>query len=445
MKRTLGIIGSLLTMLIFAIALTVAYPKQRGGHQLTDSPTTSIWVLSDTHFIAPSLHDNGRAFKKINQTTAGKDLYYQPVAIRALVHEALQAKPAAIVLTGDDTFNGEEVSAQSLAKRLQPLQKAGIHVLVIPGNHDIEDGWARAFKGKQQLVTNQISTTDFRRIFNDGYHNATSEDANSLSYAINLNAHYKLLMLDDNIYSSQPSNSAPTTNGRLKASTLRWLTQQLKAAKKEGRTPLVFMHHNLYPHNSRVHGGFVLNNAPAVRKLLKTYDVPVDFSGHMHAQDIERDPAGKDPTIEVVDGAFSISPSSYGVVTLAPHRLTYAKHHVNVPAVLTTKEKKNPDLLHYQRYMKRLFTQSGQEMATEALVWQQGLTGKKLHQGVNFIGELNWRFFTGADSPADVASAKLTSDPGYKIDMANPQLREYIKSIMVDHNMPDNHLTVRIK
>ncbi|WP_434056250.1 metallophosphoesterase [Lacticaseibacillus salsurae] len=440
MKRWVAIIVSLIAMCGFAAALAFCYP-QSTDHEpvLSNESKPTLWVTSDTHFIAPSLHDHKHAWQMINGSAAGKDLYDQPIAIHAFVQEALKQKPTAVIITGDVTFNGELASAQSIAKRLEPLQNAGIHVLIIPGNHDIYDGWARKFKGKTQYKTAQISPETWRHIFHDGYQHEASEDADSLSYAINLNQNYQLLMLDDNIYTVQPSNIQPMTGGRLRPSTLNWIRKRLETAHTQHRQTLVFMHHNLYDHNAHS-DGWTLNNAPALRKLLAEYKVPVVFSGHIHAQDISADPSGKSPTKEIVSASFAQTPGVYGVVTLTKDTFAYHTQKQNLTPYLTATQRTYPRLINYQRYLEKDFKES----QALPIVWQEardaGLRGDDLSNAATFLAELNWRFFSGTDSGG---LATLKEMAGYKVVMGNAQLRPRAQAMLIDHNLPDRKLFLR--
>ena len=141
---------------------------------LTQDKKTSFWVISDTHLIADSLHDDGQAFSQMQKTSQGKDLYYQETALSAFVRMAEEKKPAAIIVTGDVTFNGERVSAERFAEIFKPLTKTKL--LVLAGNHDIYDGWAREFHGKKQYYAGQISPRMWRNIFRTSYETAVSVD-----------------------------------------------------------------------------------------------------------------------------------------------------------------------------------------------------------------------------------------------------------------------------
>ena len=191
------------------------------------------------------------------------------------MQNALKSRPTALIITGDVTFNGEKTSAESLMHRLQPLVDHGIKVLIIPGNHDIYDGWARAYKGRQQRLTEQISPSDWRQIFHSSYEQAAAQDGNSLSYRVNLNHQYQLLLLDSNIYTIEPSNRPPNTGGKLSPQTMTWVRRQLALGARAHRKSIIFMHHNLYTHNEAVNQGYVLDNSDALKKLLTRYHVPL--------------------------------------------------------------------------------------------------------------------------------------------------------------------------
>jgi len=428
---------------VIVAGLIMVRPETQ-AKQLTSADTAKLWVLSDPHFIAPSLHDEASAFTDIKKSAAGKDMDYQPQTVAAFVRAAVKQRPTAVVITGDVTFNGALTSAKSLAKRLSPLKKAGVKLLILPGNHDIYDGWARAYQGKQQVKVAQISPNDWRDIWSESYHDAASEDTDSLSYRVNLNAHYQLLCLDSNIYPVQESNRAPNTGGELNPATLKWLAAQLKAGQVAHRQSIVFMHHNLYRHNQAVYQGFVLNNAAALTKLLDQYHVKVVFSGHIHAQDISHDPNGQSPITEIVSGSFATSPNGYGEVTLTPKRLTYQRRAVDLAPVLTATERKNPDLAQHQQYLKKLFEQDAEGMAFEAL-YEANVPAKKRDAAVDLFGELNWRFFTGHDNPTPQALAQLKTTSAYQTLHQNADLRGYVSTILSDHNVSKNqHITIKM-
>jgi len=155
-KKTL-----LLALGIFFLFLSGCSQKneatQKGTNQISESniknqvvePGFKLWVITDIHYISPSLYDDGEKFKFIIQTSAGKDIIYQEETLEALVYKAQREKPNVLVVSGDLTLNGEKQSAIELAVYFAEIEKTGTNVYVIPGNHDISDGWAKKYRAEK--------------------------------------------------------------------------------------------------------------------------------------------------------------------------------------------------------------------------------------------------------------------------------------------------------
>ncbi|MGO1643014.1 MAG: metallophosphoesterase family protein, partial [Lactobacillus amylovorus] len=203
---------------------------------ITKDLNTEFWVISDTHLIADSLHDEGQAFSRMQKTSQGKDLYYQETALSAFMRMAQRKNPAAIIVTGDLTFNGERVSAERFAEIFKPLKKT--KVLVLPGNHDVFDGWAREFRGKKQFYAGEISPMFWRSIFDKSYREATDEDDSSLAYSVQLNPQYFLVLADSNIYGREETTEAPHTHGMIGKQQLKWIEKQFRYAQEHDLRPI---------------------------------------------------------------------------------------------------------------------------------------------------------------------------------------------------------------
>ncbi|MHC5372808.1 metallophosphoesterase [Enterococcus sp. LJL120] len=430
MKKYWGIVGVGLLLLAVFIGISWSQATEKQSY-LTTEEQTDFWLITDPHFLAPSLHDDGEAFQFIQSTAAGKDLRYQEESLTAFVDQALTAKPTGIIITGDLTLNGEKVSAEKLAEILAPLEKANIPVLCIPGNHDIYDGWARSFADDQQNVVASITPDDFKNLFPDGFTQAASSDPDSLSYTINLNQTYRLFFLDTNIYSEANSSSQPTTNGVIADNSLEWLTEQLQVTKDEGQTPVVFMHHNLYMHNSQVNKGYVLDNADEVKKLFTEYQVPIVFSGHIHAQDILGGTTGEPQ--EVVTSSFAMTDQAYGVITLNEQEITYQRENLSVDEWAQAQGLSNPDLLNYRDYLKDLFLKDSQAMTYSSAYRTGDFAGTELTAAADLVAELNWNFFTGHDLYTADEKAAIQNSAEYQfLSSRSDFLPSYLDSLMTD-------------
>lgn len=408
---------------------------------LTQDKKTSFWVISDTHLIADSLHDHGQAFSQMQKTSQGKDLYYQETALSAFVRMAQKKKPAAIVVTGDVTFNGERVSAEKFAEIFKPLEET--QLLVLPGNHDIYDGWAREFRGKKQYYAGQISPRMWRNIFKTSYKNAVSVDDKSLAYSVQLNPNYLLILADSNDYGKEEATTAPATAGFLGREQRRWIKAQLQYASENNLQVIFCMHHNLYAHNPAVNKGYVVDDYRELRKLLAQYNVKLVFSGHIHAQNImlPQDPC---PATEVVTASFCSNDQGYGVVKVSPKEVSYTCHHFKMKDYLTDKEKQNWTLTHFHDYLEniQLGTISAELMQKDLYQNHDDLdTVRKMGR---LFGEMNYHFFTGKNHIESEELQKLKKSPIYQRLIAdNPHYELYLQTLYDMSNHDNLHVKIK--
>ena len=408
---------------------------------LTQDKKTSFWVISDTHLIADSLHDHGQAFSQMQKTSQGKDLYYQETALSAFVRMAQKKKPTAIIVTGDVTFNGERVSAEKFAEIFKPLEET--QLLVLPGNHDIYDGWAREFRGKKQYYAGQISPRMWRNIFKTSYKNAVSVDDKSLAYSVQLNPNYLLILADSNDYGKEEATTAPATTGFLGREQRRWIKAQLQYASENNLQVIFCMHHNLYAHNPAVNKGYVVDDYRELRKLLAQYNVKLVFSGHIHAQNImlPQDPC---PATEVVTASFCSNDQGYGVVKVSPKEVSYTCYHFKMKDYLTDKEKQNWTLTHFHDYLEniQLGTISAELMQKDLYQNHYDLdTDRKMGR---LFGEMNYHFFTGKNHIESEELQKLKKSPIYQRLIAdNPHYELYLQTLYDMSNHDNLHVKIK--
>lgn len=408
---------------------------------LTQDKKTSFWVISDTHLIADSLHDHGQAFSQMQKTSQGKDLYYQETALSAFVRMAQKKKPATIIVTGDVTFNGERVSAEKFAEIFKLLEET--QLLVLPGNHDIYDGWAREFRGKKQYYAGQISPRMWRNIFKTSYKNAVSVDDESLAYSVQLNPDYLLILADSNDYGKEEATTAPATAGFLGREQRRWIKAQLQYASENNLQVIFCMHHNLYAHNPAVNKGYVVDDYRELRKLLAQYNVKLVFSGHIHAQNImlPQDPC---PATEVVTASFCSNDQGYGVVKVSPKEVSYTCHHFKMKDYLTDKEKQNWTLTHFHDYLENI--QLGTILAElmQKNLYQNHDDLDTVRKMGRLFGEMNYHFFTGKNHIESEELQKLKKSPIYQRLIAdNPHYELYLQTLYDMSNHDNLHVKIK--
>lgn len=408
---------------------------------LTQDKKTSFWVISDTHLIADSLHDHGQAFSQMQKTSQGKDLYYQETALSAFVRMAQKKKPAAIIVTGDVTFNGERVSAEKFAEIFKPLEET--QLLVLPGNHDIYDGWAREFRGKKQYYAGQISPRMWRNIFKTSYKNAVSVDDESLAYSVQLNPDYLLILADSNDYGKEEATTAPATAGFLGREQRRWIKAQLQYASENNLQVIFCMHHNLYAHNPAVNKGYVVDDYRELRKLLAQYNVKLVFSGHIHAQNImlPQDPC---PATEVVTASFCSNDQGYGVVKVSPKEVIYTCHHFKMKDYLTDKEKQNWTLTHFHDYLENIQLGTISAELMQKNLYQNHDDLDTVRKMGRLFGEMNYHFFTGKNHIESEELQKLKKSPIYQRLIAdNPHYELYLQTLYDMSNHDNLHVKIK--
>ncbi|MCI1942841.1 MAG: metallophosphoesterase [Lactobacillus sp.] len=392
---------------------------------ITTSREPVLWILSDTHLLARNLHDYGPAFRRMELTTAGKDLAYQEWRLQGLVDLAITKRPTAIIITGDLTFNGEYESARRLADIFAALEVLGIPLLVVPGNHDINDGWARSFHGQQMEFAREISLSDWKNLFFASYMHATSQDPSSLAYSVNLNDQYRLLLLDSCLYQPFFNYDDPVTNGAISQAELQWVKSQLAEAKAAGQRCLVFMHHDLYRHNRLIHRGFVLDNADEVERLLAEYQVTAVFAGHIHAQNIL--PANDQRKLpEIVTSAFCMTDQGYGVVQLSPTGLIYQRRSFARPEQ------------EFAAYLHSIFFKRDQRPILQKLAGRE--IDPQLWQAcTHLLAKMHWAYFTGSNLISEKDLTALQQTPAFNWLVQEQIMRpDYLLSLYHTDPAADN-------
>lgn len=320
-------------------------------------------LATDLHYQSAQAGDGGPAFQLFVERSDGKVIQYLPELLEAFLDEVIEEKPSALVLSGDITMNGERMNHEELAGRLARVQDAGVQVLVIPGNHDINNGHAAVYYGAEKESVDSIDGEDFYEIYRRyGYDQALSRDSSSLSYVYALDEKNWLLMLDSCQY--EPENKV---EGRIKESTLAWMDEQLLKAREQGIFVLPIAHHNLLAQSRMYTTQCAMDNNGEVIDLLQKYRLPLFFSGHLHVQRVRKHKAepgvddGAYGIQEIITDALSIPPCQYGeVVWDEDGSISYETRSVDVSGWARKTGSGNPDLLDFEdwsyRYIQKLIS-----------------------------------------------------------------------------------------
>ena len=329
----------------------------------------TIAAVSDLHYIAPELTDNGSGFRYLIENADGKDMLQCEEITDAFVESVCAAQPSAILLTGDLTFNGARKSHEALVQKLRTIQDAGVRVLVLPGNHDLNSAIAASFSGDTYELVEGVTPEDFADIYAPfGYGTALSRDTASLSYTAEITPRLWALMVDVN---------GVEEPGSLPEETMLWARRQLEEARRQGVRVIGASHQTLLQHNSTFTEGFVIRDGEELNTVYQQYNLLCNFCGHMHVQHIAE--GGAFP--EIASSALVTWPNQYGLLTLDGN----AAHYYTVP-VEPAKEVTEDA---YWLLWNTSYRQAGAELTSGATV-ASGVDGL-----CSFFAGVNVRYIAG--------------------------------------------------
>ncbi len=363
-------------MMLLTLCAGLAFCAE--GHAEASSSGFRAVIASDLHYIAPELTDGGPGYQQILKNGDSKFMPYVEEITDAFLDEVLADPPDVVLLTGDLTFNGAEISHRRLAGKLQRLEDAGIPVLVLPGNHDVYNENAALYRGGSFERVPFASGESFAEIYRDfGPGEALSADSDSLSYVWQLNEQVWIMMLDE--------NTAHDFCG-LSDRSFQWIEAQLQKAREEGRFVLVAGHQNVFQH-SIFRGGYVIQGAQRLQELLRRYGVPLCLSGHLHTQHV----LSEDGLTEIATSALCSYPCQYAVLTAEDGRLRYGTRRLDLAA--WAERNGRPDAVFQDFagaagvYMDAHFTPAGMApLVDDPVLWAEMLA---------YLQALNRAYFSG--------------------------------------------------
>lgn len=177
-----------------------------------------------------------------------------------------------VLIAGDLANNGRTRPEDhyAVAEKLRAFEeKSGKQVYVINGNHDA---------GESQETNFAL----FKRIYADfGYDQALTMREDDCSYTADLGSKYRLIALDSN------HRTKSTEDGMTKEK-LSWVKEQAELAKKDGRYPILMMHHNLLDHlpiQRVLSRNFIVKFHFTTAELFADWGIKTVFTGHEHCSD----------------------------------------------------------------------------------------------------------------------------------------------------------------
>ena len=308
------------TLALLATMFTGCESDDKKPAVTADNVSANIMVISDVHYFDPSLLINdGSAF----QTYLAHDrkLLTESKAITQSVIASIKSQnPDILLIPGDLTKDGEQVCHENLKAMLDELRNEGIEVLVINGNHDINNEDAKSFDGDVTTDVHSVTPEEFKTIWNEyGYAQAIATDPNSLSYVCEPVEGLRILALDVCKYDPQE------TSGTISDETLAWAIEQITAAKAENKAIFGMEHHGILEHytgQTSFFPEYVIDNYATASVSLCNAGLEIMFTGHYHANDIVEQAIGESVLYDIETGSTVTWPCPYRSITVEGKTLT---------------------------------------------------------------------------------------------------------------------------
>lgn len=278
--------------------------------------SVKFMVISDIHYFDPSLFSFPLNTYFQGYLAADRKLIVESSPILNNVLAVVQTeKPDFLLISGDLTKDGEKIDHQALAVLFKALSDKGIKVLVIPGNHDVNNPVSCSYLQSAQTKVDNVSAADFASIYaNCGYGNAIERDPASLSYVSEPVNGVWVLGIDACHYTT-----ASETAGSISAATLSWVQTVIAKSKLQNKTLISMMHHGLIEHfvgQSTLFPEYVIADWQNVSTTLADLGLNVIFTGHFHAQDISKKTSANGFVFDIETGSTVTAPCPYRIVTL---------------------------------------------------------------------------------------------------------------------------------
>lgn len=301
----------LLTLLCCGMSIGVSARTQ----ETPSADGVKIVVVSDPHVMAPELLvSEGTAWTEYLNGQRKLVDYSKQLFDVMIARIKNELQPNLVLITGDLTKDGEQLSHQYVIGKLNELRAAGIGTLVIPGNHDRGSNGNAVYYDGGNTTPAEVATNEWfaEKYANYGYTAGANlqRDPNSLTYACRPIAGLVVIGIDSG------------TDGVISAATMNWVVAKASAARANGNRVIAMMHHPLIPHFVGVESFVstaVVSNYEAVRNALADAGVSVVFTGHFHTSDIAKD-WNDDMSREIIDvntGSLISYPCDYRVLTLS--------------------------------------------------------------------------------------------------------------------------------
>lgn len=397
-----------------------------------------FFIVPDIHHFSKSIYDDKEAFQNFLATSDGKLIKYSTEIITSIKEDIRKEQPDFLILPGDLTTSGDKESHIELAELLNEIEQIGTQVLVVPGNHDIENPWSRKFIGSDVIKTDNISSNDWKDIYYQyGYSQAISTDKSSASYLVAASEDLWILMLDSTISNEKSKNLYPIKGGEISKNTLTWINNCSELAKKNNAKLMAVMHHNLLEHSQIFNDSYTVNNKDEVLDSFINANIDLVLTGHIHIQDIKSFTKNETTIYDIGTSSALVYPNQYGTLRFNPaNGYTYNTKGINLDILATEFDKEA-----FKNYVICVFMEQCCNQYKDCLAELDELNDEDLEKAYSIIVEMNKMYFSGFRNNALI---NITASEGFSIlkNVSNCFAQEYVLSMLNDEFENNNTLFI---
>jgi 3',5'-cyclic AMP phosphodiesterase CpdA len=272
-------------------------------NNVTGDLRVAVW--SDVHVLPDTLIGGNTQSPEFLQAMASdRKMFAESAAILdAAVEQVKIDAPEVLIIPGDLTKDGEMLSHQYLATKLNEVKAAlpNIKIYVINGNHDVTPGNYSSrsidYSTTPPSTTPTVSQADFKNIYTGfGYGDSTNEyytppagkKAGGLSYVAHPKKGFTFIAIDAGKYSADAA-PGPGASGHITPDLMNWVVEKVTEAKEKGDLVFAMVHQGLVPHFSLEPvflAEYLTDNYQDDAQTLADAGLRYVFTGHMHANDI---------------------------------------------------------------------------------------------------------------------------------------------------------------
>lgn len=291
-----------------------------GVYAQDDEGELNFAVASDLHYEAPRAELEGEINDPIywyaNRRAAMED--ESSFIIDEFLNQCAENDKCDYVLISGDLVNSGRSYPdyhKAVAAKLKAFEeKTGKDVFVINGNHDLAEDSA-------------TTRAMFKEIYADfGYDKALVKDEETCSYTANLGEKYRLIALDSN-------HATKSTEDGMTAERIQWVCEQAKQAKKDGRYPILMMHHNLLDHmplQRIVSRNFIVKFHYTTAEIFADCGIKLVLTGHEHCSDATSYTSALGNKIyDFVTTSLTMYPLSYRQFNLDENEINYSEKTID--------------------------------------------------------------------------------------------------------------------